>query len=52
MHSEAARQKRFQQRACWCIFDMIVVASTFFCASALCLCNDKPSAGKDDMHGS
>ena len=29
MHSEAARQKRFQPRACWYIFDMIVVASTF-----------------------
>ena len=39
-------------RACWYIFDMIVVASTFFCASALCLCIYKPSAGKDDMHGS
>ena len=27
MHSEAARQKRFQPRACWYIFDLIVVAS-------------------------
>ena len=27
VHSEAARQKRFQPRACWYIFDLIVVAS-------------------------
>ena len=37
MHSEAARQKRFQPRACWYIFDMIVVASTFF-VHQLCAC--------------
>ena len=29
MHSEAARQKRCEPRACWYTFDLIFVASTF-----------------------